>query len=174
MTVSRRKLGASHDEAWESTWALQRQYLVANLRRLRERAKLTQEQTAERAGVDVTYVQKLERTGANVTLRALVSIAMALGCGVGDLLAPTAPAAKRRPGRPHKAKAADLGRHSMVAEAGSDYAAVPVFEAHVTRGRLVIDAAGKLPKDAVVKLTPAEWASLPEALRRALAAMSDR
>jgi len=174
MAGSRRQLDAPHDEVWENTWALQQQYLVANLRRMRERAGLTQEQTAERAGVDVTYVQKLERKGANVTLKALVSIAVALGCGVGDLLAPSGPVAKRRPGRPRKTTAADLGRDSIVAEPAHEYTAVPVFEAHVRRGRLVIDAAGELPKDAVVKLTPAEWTSLPEALRRALTAMSGR
>jgi transcriptional regulator with XRE-family HTH domain len=76
-------------------------HLAANVRRLRAKRALTQELLAERAELDLTTEQRIERAATNVTLDVLVKLADALGVPPGRLLR----AAKLSPirvGRPPK------------------------------------------------------------------------
>lgn len=76
-------------------------YLAANVRRLRKKRALTQELLAERADLDLTTEQRIERAATNITLEVLVKLADALGVPPGRLLR----AAKLGPiqrGRPRK------------------------------------------------------------------------
>ena len=51
----------------------------ANLKKLRKSAKLSQEQLANEAGLDRTYISLLERGLRNPTLECMASLALALG-----------------------------------------------------------------------------------------------
>jgi transcriptional regulator with XRE-family HTH domain len=55
-----------------------RSIVGANVRSLRQRAGLTQEQLAFEAGIDLTYVGGIERGRRNPSLLVMVSIADAL------------------------------------------------------------------------------------------------
>jgi transcriptional regulator with XRE-family HTH domain len=59
--------------------------IAANVRRLRLRRGLTQEQLAELAGLETRTVQHLETGNANPTAAVLVVIADALGVSPGSL-----------------------------------------------------------------------------------------
>lgn len=50
-----------------------------NLRKLRKKAEINQEELAHRAGLDRTYVSGVERGERNVSLRNICKIAVALG-----------------------------------------------------------------------------------------------
>jgi len=54
-------------------------YVAANVRRCRERHDWTQETLAERADVDVKYLQRVERGTVNLSVCVLVALAEALG-----------------------------------------------------------------------------------------------
>ena len=69
-------------------FATTRQALAANVTRLRERARWTQQQAAEAMGLDVKHLQKLEYGKLNPSLRTVVRIAAAFGVTLGRLLAP--------------------------------------------------------------------------------------
>jgi transcriptional regulator with XRE-family HTH domain len=56
------------------------------LRDLRTSRKLTQEELAERAGMDVTYLSDLERGRWNPSLAMIVDLANGLGIHPSDLL----------------------------------------------------------------------------------------
>jgi transcriptional regulator with XRE-family HTH domain len=58
----------------------------ANVKRLRLAAKLTQRQVAERAGLDLRHLIKIEHAQANVTISTLVRLANAFGVDVPALL----------------------------------------------------------------------------------------
>ncbi|MBY0275762.1 helix-turn-helix domain-containing protein [Candidatus Binatia bacterium] len=75
-------------------------YVAANVRRLRERQGLTQEQLAGRAGVAPRYVQEVERARTNLSLKMLVSLADALDVDPRRLMRPAPPLTVARPGRP--------------------------------------------------------------------------
>ena len=75
--------------------------IAANVRRLREKRGLTQEQLAEASGVDAKSVQLLERGTGNPTARLLLAVAAALGVPAGNLFRP-AKLVPRAPGRPRK------------------------------------------------------------------------
>ena len=78
--------------------------LAPNVRRLRRAAGMTQEALCEAAGVDVSYIQRLERgVPANVTIAVLGSLARALEVDVAKLLRP-ARVAVRPNGRPPQSK----------------------------------------------------------------------
>lgn len=62
--------------------------LAANLRRLRSRLGLSQEEFAERCGLHRTYIGAIERGERNVTLKTVGEIADALGVAALDLLKP--------------------------------------------------------------------------------------
>jgi transcriptional regulator with XRE-family HTH domain len=88
---------ASADRAF----TLSRCHLAARLAQLREQERWTQEEAAERAGVDEKHWQKLELQQLNPTLRTLTKIATGLGLHVTELLAPTTAKPPSRPvGRP--------------------------------------------------------------------------
>jgi transcriptional regulator with XRE-family HTH domain len=73
--------------------------IAANIRRLRLRQKLTQEQLAEAAELEPRYVQTLESGRGNPTAAVLIAVADALGVTPGVLFRP-AELLDRRPGRP--------------------------------------------------------------------------
>ncbi len=78
-------------------------FIATNVRDLRARAALTQEQLAERAEVDVTYLQRIECGKVNLSVRILVALADALEVGPERLLRE----AELKPptyGRPRKTK----------------------------------------------------------------------
>lgn len=77
------------------------EFVAANVRRLRTRGHMTQEQLAEAAEIDLTYLQRVERGTANPSLRVLVALATALGVAPGRLLH-RARRAERAVGRPSK------------------------------------------------------------------------
>ena len=84
-------------------FATTRQALAANVTRLRERARWTQQQAAEAMGLDVKHLQKLEYGKLNPSLRTLVNVAGAFGVTVGRLLGATSMRRVPRPvGRPRK------------------------------------------------------------------------
>jgi transcriptional regulator with XRE-family HTH domain len=56
------------------------------LRGLRDARKLTQEELAYRAGIDVTYLSDLERGKWNASLAVLVDLARALAVHPSELL----------------------------------------------------------------------------------------
>lgn len=56
------------------------------IRARREAAGLTQAEVAERAGLHVITMSRLENDQANPTLQTLQRLATALGCTVSDLL----------------------------------------------------------------------------------------
>ena len=53
---------------------------------LRRRLKDTQEQVAEKSGINSTYYGRVERGEANISLELLVSIADTLGVSLSELL----------------------------------------------------------------------------------------
>jgi transcriptional regulator with XRE-family HTH domain len=68
------------------------QALVArNLRRLRVKRSLSQEALATDAGIDRTYVSRLERGSENPTVAVLEQIADALGATIVEFFAVPAP-----------------------------------------------------------------------------------
>jgi transcriptional regulator with XRE-family HTH domain len=84
-----------------------RALVARNLRRLRVRQGLSQENLAVDAGVDRTYVSRLERGLENPTIGVLERIAGALDTGIVELFAEPArgepPPQPLSPGRrPHK------------------------------------------------------------------------
>ncbi|MGH7296654.1 MAG: helix-turn-helix domain-containing protein, partial [Polyangiaceae bacterium] len=60
--------------------------IAANVRRLRRRRGLTQERLAERAGIDLSYLQRVERAGVNLSMSKLLQVADAFGIPPGLLL----------------------------------------------------------------------------------------
>lgn len=75
--------------------------IAANVRRLRSRRGWTQEVLAEKAGLDVRYVQRVERATLNLSVGKLVAMADALGVGPAVLMR-NAVLANPKPGRPRK------------------------------------------------------------------------
>lgn len=78
-------------------------YLGANVRRWRLRRHLTQDALAERAEIDVRYVQRVERGIVNLRFASFVKLATALEVPPGQLLR-RAPLQAPRVGRPPKPK----------------------------------------------------------------------
>jgi transcriptional regulator with XRE-family HTH domain len=75
--------------------------IAANVRRLRRRRLLTQEQLAERAGMDLSYLQRIERANTNLSIAKLDALAQALAVAPGALLRAARLPTLRR-GRPSK------------------------------------------------------------------------
>lgn len=76
------------------------EYVAANVRRLRERKGLRQEDLAELCGWDYRHIQRIEAGDVN-SITALVRLAEALGVQPQALLRPAKPV-ERRAGRPKK------------------------------------------------------------------------
>jgi transcriptional regulator with XRE-family HTH domain len=64
-----------------------RKRLGRNIRRLREKKELSQEQFAFEAGIHRTYVSDLERGARNPTILVVEKVAKALGVTASELLA---------------------------------------------------------------------------------------
>lgn len=77
------------------------QSIGANIRRLRTKSSVTQEQLAEMARLDRRYLQRIEKGEVNLTIDTLASLADVLGVSPASLLRP-AKATSRKPGRPAK------------------------------------------------------------------------
>jgi transcriptional regulator with XRE-family HTH domain len=80
------------------------------VRRWRERRGLTQAALAEKAGLDLRHVQRVERARTNTGVLALVQIAVALGVAPGALFRRAAAAAPTRGRPPRKAEPGGAGR----------------------------------------------------------------
>jgi transcriptional regulator with XRE-family HTH domain len=82
-----------------------------NMRRLRMDRGVSQGKLAELAGIDRTYVSRLERTIENPSIGILDKIAVALGVPIADLFTPPDGEATRLPplkaGRPVKVTTPD-------------------------------------------------------------------
>jgi transcriptional regulator with XRE-family HTH domain len=63
--------------------------LAENLRSMRARRRMTQEQVAARAGISPHTVWRVEQ-GKGATFDTVARIASALGCSLDDLLVPVA------------------------------------------------------------------------------------
>jgi len=63
-----------------------KQQLADNTARLRRAVNLSQEHLAERAGLHVKHVQRIERGDANPTLTTLIGVAVALEVSLPELL----------------------------------------------------------------------------------------
>lgn len=59
--------------------------LGKNVSDLRKKMELTQEQLAERAGLDSTYISGIERGVRNPSFKSLVSLASGFGITVSEL-----------------------------------------------------------------------------------------
>ena len=60
----------------------------------------TQEEAAERVGIDVRALQRIEAGRVNVTLRTVFRLARVFGTPAAALFAPPTSRGPRRPGRP--------------------------------------------------------------------------
>lgn len=67
-------------------WMDVRQRLAANMKRLRKERGWSQEALAAEAGLDRTYISGIERVVKNPTVTVVERVAVALECGLGDLL----------------------------------------------------------------------------------------
>ena len=76
-------------------------YVGANLYRLRVAQGLTQEQLAHRAGVELSFFQRVERAKTNVSLASLLALASAVNVPIQMLLEPARMGPPRR-GRPRQ------------------------------------------------------------------------
>ncbi|WP_083180704.1 helix-turn-helix domain-containing protein [Hyphomonas sp. ND6WE1B] len=63
-----------------------REVLALNLKGLRQTQDLSQEDLADLAGIDRTYVSSLERSQYSATIDVLERLALALGVKPADLL----------------------------------------------------------------------------------------
>lgn len=61
-------------------------YIAANVRRIRARLGLTQQDLEERTGFEIRFVQRLERGKVSMSVETLVRLAEALGVAPGELL----------------------------------------------------------------------------------------
>lgn len=59
--------------------------LAVRLRELREERELSREAAAEKSGLSVRHLKRMEAGTTNVTLSSLVALARAYGCAVRDL-----------------------------------------------------------------------------------------
>lgn len=62
---------------------------------LREAAGMSREQVAEEAGVDLSFLSRLERGRVGIGLDCAARLADAIGCGVDDFLSKSAPSRKQ-------------------------------------------------------------------------------
>lgn len=63
-----------------------REALAANLRRLRQTRRLSQEELADRAGLDRTYISSLERCVYGASIDVVDKLARVLGVEAADLI----------------------------------------------------------------------------------------
>jgi transcriptional regulator with XRE-family HTH domain len=76
-------------------------YVAGNVRKLRRRAGLTQEQLSERTGFELRFFQRVEHGAVNLSIDSLVRLARALDVQPAALLRRTT-LPPSRPGRPRQ------------------------------------------------------------------------
>ena len=76
-------------------------YIAANTRILRLQRELTQERLAEKADLDLRFVQRIERGATNLSVAVLISLSEALGVVLTAFFKP-AKLMPSKPGRPRK------------------------------------------------------------------------
>jgi transcriptional regulator with XRE-family HTH domain len=64
------------------------QLFAANMRRIRREKQLTQEKVAEFADLHPNYIGSVERGERNISICNIERIALALGVGMAELVAP--------------------------------------------------------------------------------------
>jgi transcriptional regulator with XRE-family HTH domain len=86
-------------------------YFAGRLKELRERAGLTQQQLAERAGMNKFGIAKLEQGKTKPWWESVLALANALGVTPNDFTSPPSARTDTKPGRPRKVsgEAKDLG-----------------------------------------------------------------
>lgn len=72
--------------AQDNPFPRERKLLGEKIKSIREKKKLTQEDLADKAGIDVSYLAKIENGYVNTTIRYLIKISRALGVKAKDLL----------------------------------------------------------------------------------------
>ena len=82
--------------------------IAENLRRIRTERGLTQAQVAERCGMDLRTVQRLESGTYNARLNALGLLCVGLELSAAELVSPTATAPPRKAGRGRPRKAVSV------------------------------------------------------------------
>ena len=63
-----------------------RQIVARNVRLARQRAEISQEELADRAGIDRSYGSRIERGAANPSIEILAKLAAVLGVKTSSLL----------------------------------------------------------------------------------------
>ena len=74
--------GYSHDNPFQK----ERSMLGDRIRSIREKKRMTQEDLADKAEIDVSYLAKIENGYVNTTIRYLIKVSKALGVKAKDLL----------------------------------------------------------------------------------------
>jgi transcriptional regulator with XRE-family HTH domain len=69
--------------------------VATNVRLARQRVGLSQEELADKAGIDRTYASGIERAVRNPTILILAKLADALGTKVADLLSEPSPVERK-------------------------------------------------------------------------------
>lgn len=64
----------------------EQKYVKNNLREMRIKAGLTQQELADKTEMKQTFIQKLEKQQANFTTATLIKTAWVLNCSLSDLL----------------------------------------------------------------------------------------
>ena len=64
----------------------EQKYVRNNLKEVRIKVGLTQQELADRTGMKQTFIQKLEKQQANFTAATLIKTAWILNCSLSDLL----------------------------------------------------------------------------------------
>ena len=64
----------------------EQKYVKNNLREVRIKIGLTQQELADKTGMKQTFIQKLEKQQANFTAATLIKTAWVLNCSLSDLL----------------------------------------------------------------------------------------
>lgn len=72
--------------AQDNPFRKERTLLGDRIRSIREKKGLTQEDLADKASIDVSYLAKIENGYVNTTIRYLIKISRALGVKAKDLL----------------------------------------------------------------------------------------
>jgi transcriptional regulator with XRE-family HTH domain len=84
-------------------------YFAGRLKELRERAGLTQQQLAERAGMNRFGIAKLEQGVTKPWWESVLALANALGVTPNDFTCPPSTRPDAKPGRPRKAPGGTAG-----------------------------------------------------------------
>ena len=74
--------GYSHNNPFQK----ERNILGDRIRNFREKKRMTQEDLADKAEIDVSYLAKIENGYVNTTIRYLIKVSKALGVKAKDLL----------------------------------------------------------------------------------------